>query len=84
MHRLVPYAIPLIQKLIFLGRLLSFRGGDQTPHLFNKDIDEPFEDVVFGGCRVFGLTKRGKVYGMGENYFAQLGTRNYDFIKTTL
>jgi hypothetical protein len=28
MHRLIPFAIPIIQKLTFLGRLLSFRGGD--------------------------------------------------------
>jgi len=28
LHRLLPYAIPIMQKLVFLGKILSFRGGD--------------------------------------------------------
>jgi hypothetical protein len=56
MHRLAPFLIPILQKFIFLGKTLSFRGGDEHPTIFNKEIESPFEDVVFGGCRVFGIT----------------------------
>jgi len=38
MHRLVPLAIPILQNLKFLGPILSFRGGDEIPTIFNKDI----------------------------------------------
>lgn len=57
MHRLVPFAVPMMQKLVLLGKMLSFRGGDEMPTIFNKDIQSPFEDVIFGGCRVFGFTR---------------------------
>lgn len=57
LHRLVPRVIPLIQSIPVLGRTLSFKGGDEVPTVFNSDIEEPFEDVVFGISRVFGFTK---------------------------
>ena len=77
LHRLIPFAIPFMQNMIFLGKILSFRGGDEVPTIFNRDLPDKFEEVVFGGCRVFGLTASKKVFAMGENYFAQLGTRTY-------
>ena len=72
LHRLLPRVIPLFQRLPFLGKLLSFRGGDELPTRFNSDA-EPFEEVSFGVSRVFGRAKGG-IYAMGENYFGQLGT----------
>ena len=36
LHRLAPALIPFMQKLTFLGSLLSFRGGDPSPALFNR------------------------------------------------
>lgn len=57
LHRLVPRVIPLVQSIPVLGRTLSFKGGDEVPTVFNSDIEEPFEDVVFGISRVFGFTK---------------------------
>ena len=41
LHRLLPRLISLMQKMPFLGKTLSFRGGDEVPTLFNGDI-EPF------------------------------------------
>jgi hypothetical protein len=38
MHRLAPFLIPILQKFIFLGKTLSFRGGDDYPTIFNKEI----------------------------------------------
>jgi hypothetical protein len=73
LHRLAPWLIPLLQNLP-VGRLLSFRGGDEVPTLFGNEVEQGFDDVVFGVSRVFGFS-RGEVYGMGENYFGQLGTR---------
>jgi hypothetical protein len=55
LHRLAPPLIPLLQRLPF-GRTLSFRGGDDHPTLFSREIGKPFEEVVFGGSRVFGVT----------------------------
>lgn len=75
MHRLIPQAIPLIQKFKFLfGETLSFRGGNERPSVFNRDIETPFVDAVFGGCRAYGFSESGELFGMGENYFSQLGT----------
>lgn len=37
LHRLVPGAIPILQKLKFLGKLLSFRGGDDALTLVNRN-----------------------------------------------
>lgn len=56
LHRLAPLAIPFMQKLAFLGSVLSFRGGDERPTVFGKEVEGGFGDVVFGGCRVFGIT----------------------------
>lgn len=42
LHRLVPIAIPTMQKMSFLGKVLSFRGGDEIPTLFNGQVDEYF------------------------------------------
>ena len=55
LHRLAPAIVPLLQRLP-LGQTLSFRGGDERPTLFGADIGSPFEDVVFGVSRVFGVT----------------------------
>ena len=55
LHRLAPPLIPIMQRLP-IGRTLSFRGGDECPTLFSGDVGVPFEDVVFGGSRVFGVT----------------------------
>jgi len=41
LHRIFPRFISFMQKMAFLGKTLSFRGGDNTPTLFNGDI-EPF------------------------------------------
>ena len=74
MHRLIPRAIPLIQKLKFLGETLSFRGGNEKASVFNRDIETPFVNAIFGGCRAYGFSESGELFGMGENYFSQLGT----------
>lgn len=42
LHRLIPYAIPFMQKIVFLGKILSFRGGDEFPTMFNRDLPEKF------------------------------------------
>jgi len=42
LHRLIPFAIPTMQKMTFLGRLLSFRGGDEIPTLFNGKVEDYF------------------------------------------
>jgi hypothetical protein len=75
MHRLIPQAIPLIQKFKFLlGKTLSFRGGNERPSVLNREIETPFVDAVFGGCRAYGFSESGELFGLGENYFSQLGT----------
>ncbi len=87
LHRLAPRAIPIIQKLKFLGETLSFRGGNEHPKVFNRDLETPFVNAVFGGCRTYGFSEEGELYGMGENYFSQLGTStwepNKEICKTT-
>lgn len=72
LHRLIPNVIPFMQKLSFLGKILSFKGGDEEPTLFNREVG-PFEDMWFGISRVYGKGKEG-IFTMGENYFGQLGT----------
>jgi hypothetical protein len=42
LHRLLPSAIPTMQKMTFLGKVLSFRGGDEIPTLFNGQIEDYF------------------------------------------
>jgi len=37
LHRLLPSAVPFMQRLP-IGQILSFRGGDPTPTLFNGDV----------------------------------------------
>ena len=64
LHRLMPRVIPIIQKMFFLGRLLSFRGGDEEPTLFNRDM-VPFTRMDAGGCRVFTFDEDGDMYAMG-------------------
>jgi hypothetical protein len=38
LHRLMPFAIPIMQRLHFVGKTLSFRGGDEIPTLFNGQV----------------------------------------------
>jgi len=42
LHRIMPYAIPFMQKMVFLGKILSFKGGDELPTIFNKELPDAF------------------------------------------
>ena len=38
LHRLLPQSIAAMQKLVFLGKMLSFRGGDELPTRFTGQV----------------------------------------------
>ncbi len=79
LYRLMPVLLTAIQRFAFLGKTLSFKAGHEKLTAINMDLllnKVVPKDIEFGLSRIFFKDQNNVFYGIGENYFGQLATKN--------